>query len=277
MDGLVAEPVSALSEGQLARVQAIYEEAFRPDLRVPFGELTTPGRVDQTFVALEGAVPAGLAALRLLGSVQWSFLRYFAITGERRSQGLGRRFWRLLHPLLQAQAWPTRVVFEVEDPSEAAGAQAERVIRQRRMAFWTACGARLLSAPGYVLPDYTGSGVTEPMLLMAASPRLTAASCGSWSWRSTPTGTACRPLIPSGGTPWRQPLPEPGLAGRRLVVATIRANSAVTSSWVRSAGQAWTSARAQRAQRSMVRLTTTSGPGGSASTRTPTRSSGRSG
>ena len=97
-------------------------------------------------------MPAGVAALRLLGSVQWSFLRYFAITGERRSQGLGRRFWRLLHPLLRAQAWPTRVVFEVEDPGEAAGAQAERVIRQRRMAFWTACGARLLPAPGYVLP-----------------------------------------------------------------------------------------------------------------------------
>jgi len=93
-----------------------------------------------------------------------------SITGERRSQGLGRRFWRLLHPLLRAQAWPTRVVFEVEDPDEAAGAQAERVIRQRRMAFWTACGARLLPAPGYVLPDYTGSGVTEPMLLMASSP-----------------------------------------------------------------------------------------------------------
>jgi hypothetical protein len=166
----MAEPVSALSEGQLARVQAICEEAFHPALRVPFQELTTPGRADQTFVALESGVPAGVAALRLLGSVQWSFLRYFAITGERRSQGLGRRFWRLLPPLLQAQGWPTRVVLEVEDPGEAAGAQAERVIRQRRTAFWTACGARLLPVPGYVLPDYTGSGVTEPMLLMAASP-----------------------------------------------------------------------------------------------------------
>jgi len=32
----------------------------------------------------------------LLGSVQWSFLRYFAIAGERRSKGLGRQFWQLL-------------------------------------------------------------------------------------------------------------------------------------------------------------------------------------
>jgi hypothetical protein len=40
-------------------------------------------------------------------------------------------------------AWPTRVIFEVEDPPEAAGDEAQRVIRERRLRFWTACGARL--------------------------------------------------------------------------------------------------------------------------------------
>ena len=54
--------------------------------------------------------------------------------------------------------------------ADAAGDDAERVIRDRRISFWTACGARLLPAPGYVLPDYTASGTTEPMLLMAATP-----------------------------------------------------------------------------------------------------------
>jgi hypothetical protein len=42
---------------------------------------------DQTFVAMEGKAPAGVAALRLLCSVQWSFLRYLAITAERRAKG----------------------------------------------------------------------------------------------------------------------------------------------------------------------------------------------
>jgi hypothetical protein len=164
--GLVATSISGLNESQVARLHAIYAEAFASELRVPFRELTAPGRADQTFVAMENAEPLGLASLRLLGSVRWSFLRYFAITRNRRSQGVGRQFWRLIGPLLRDARWPDRVVFEVEDPADAA-AREERLIRQRRIQFWTACGARLLPAPGYVLPDYTGSGMTEPMLLMA--------------------------------------------------------------------------------------------------------------
>jgi hypothetical protein len=168
--GLVVQPADTLSEDQLGRVRAIYEDAFSQDLRVPFSELIQPGSADQMLVAMDGNVPAGFAALRLLRSVEWSFLRYFAIAGERRSQGLGRQFWQLLHLTLRNAAWPARVIFEVEDPAEATGDEAEQVIRERRLSFWTACGARLLPVFEYVLPDYTGSGMTEPMLLMAATP-----------------------------------------------------------------------------------------------------------
>lgn len=169
MAGLVATAIAGISENQLARVQAIYSEAFTSELRVPFSELTAPGGADQTFVALENVEPVGLAALRLLGSVRWSFLRYFAIAEDRRSQGVGRQFWGLVGALLRDAHWPERVVFEVEDPADAE-AEAEGLIRERRINFWTACGARLLPAPGYVLPDYTGTGPTEPMLLMAGGP-----------------------------------------------------------------------------------------------------------
>ena len=170
MAGLVVKSVDTLSEEQLARTQVIYEGAFSQDLRVPFSELTRHDHADLTLVAMDGSAPAGVAALRRLGSVEWSFLRYFAIAGERRSQGLGRRFWQLLHQSLRDEAWPACVIFEVEDPGEAAGDEAEREIRERRISFWTACGARLLPASEYVLPDYTASGTTEPMLLMAAAP-----------------------------------------------------------------------------------------------------------
>jgi hypothetical protein len=167
MAGFVVESIDALTDEQVRRVQVIYEDSFNPDLRVPFNELGQPGSADRTFVALNGLEVVGFAALRLLGSVRWSFLRYFATTRERRSQGVGRRFWHLLNWSLQAEVWPARIVFEVEDPKEAADDDVEQVIRQRRIDFWLACGARLLPAPGYVLPDYTGSGITEPMLLMA--------------------------------------------------------------------------------------------------------------
>lgn len=170
MAGLLVRPVDTLSDEQLAGVRAIYERGFSQDLRVPFTELTRQSHADQTFVSMDGLAPVGFAALRRLGSVDWSFLRYFAIAGERRSQGLGRRFWQLLHHSLRNQAWPTCIIFEVEDPGEAAGDDTERVIRERRISFWTTCGARLLPVPGYVLPDYTASGTTEPMLLMASTP-----------------------------------------------------------------------------------------------------------
>jgi hypothetical protein len=175
MAGLVVTAAEALSEDQLAAVRVIYEGAFGPELRVPFRDLTRHGHADLTFVAMQGPVPAGFAAMRRLGSVEWTFLRYFAIAGERRSQGLGRQFWQLLHRALRKQAWPARVIFEVEDPGEAAGDEAERATRERRISFWTACGARLLPVSGYVLPDYTASGTTEPMLLMAVTPAPAAA------------------------------------------------------------------------------------------------------
>jgi hypothetical protein len=47
---------------------------------------------DQMCVALEGTMPAGFAALKLLGSVDWTFLRYFAIDRRRQGQGLGHEF-----------------------------------------------------------------------------------------------------------------------------------------------------------------------------------------
>jgi hypothetical protein len=175
---LIVEVVGELGAMQLGQVRVIYENAFRPDLRVPFAELTAAGDADRTFAALDGPDAVGLAALRLLGSVRWSFLRYFAIAGERRSQGLGRQFWRLLQRSLGEERWPARIVFEVEDPAESAGDDAERLIRRRRIHFWTACGARLLPVPGYVLPDYTGSGMTEPMLLMADARAMTAVAHG---------------------------------------------------------------------------------------------------
>jgi len=170
MTGLGITSVGGLSDQQLSQVRVIYEEAFAADLRVPFGELSQPDDANQMFVAVDGTMPVGFAALRLLGSVDWTFLRYFAVGLGRQSQGLGREFWQLVRVALSEEAWPERIVFEVEHPGDAGADQAERAVRERRVRFWTACGARLLPAPEYVAPDYTGSGVIEPMLLMAVTP-----------------------------------------------------------------------------------------------------------
>lgn len=168
MTALTAAPAPELSAVQLERVAAIYADSFSDDLRVPFTELSQPADVNRLLVALARTAPVGFAAVRLLRSVGWTFLRYFAIDRARRSQGYGGEYWRILRAALAAGDWPARVVFEVEDPAEAADDAAECLLRRRRIAFWTAAGAHLLPVPGYVMPDYTGAG-TEPVLLMAGA------------------------------------------------------------------------------------------------------------
>jgi Acetyltransferase (GNAT) family len=171
MGKLEIAAIGALNQAQLRQVREIYDEAFPPALRVPFADLIKTGELDQMHVALDGSEPAGFASLRMLPSAEWTFLRYFAVAAPRRSQGAGRRFWQLVQAAVGAAGWPDRIVFEVEDPDEAGEDDAERLVRVRRLRFWAGCGARLLTVPGYVLPDYTGSGIIEPILLMASDPR----------------------------------------------------------------------------------------------------------
>ena len=171
MGELEIAAIGTLSPAQLRQVGEIYDEAFPPALRVPFGELINTGELDQMLVALDGSAPTGFASLRMLPSASWTFLRYFAVAAPRRSQGAGRQLWQLVQASLSAAGWPDRIVFEVEDPDEAGEDDAERPVRERRIRFWAGCGARLLPVAGYVLPDYTGSGITEPILLMASDPR----------------------------------------------------------------------------------------------------------
>jgi hypothetical protein len=158
---------SELTRYQRDQVVEIYGQAFPPELRVPFAELATPGPSRVMHVAVNGHEPIGFAASMLLGQTGWTFLRYYCISATSRRRGVGLRFWRLLLTALDAAAWPTRIVFEVEDPRHAETDAAEESVRKARIAFWERCGARLLPVDGYVMPDLAGLSAPEPMRLMA--------------------------------------------------------------------------------------------------------------
>jgi hypothetical protein len=163
------EHIGELTASQAARVEEIYQQAFAPHHRVPFAELATTGPDDMLVAAVDGGEPVGFAALRPLRAADWTFLRYYAIAADRRGSGLGQRFWRLLKPAVEAACWPARIVFEVEDPESVDG-HGPREAAAARIAFWTRCGCQLLPVTGYVMPDYSGVGHPEPMLLMAIDP-----------------------------------------------------------------------------------------------------------
>ncbi len=158
-----------LTGRQRGRVREIYQQAFAPHHRVPFGELAATGPADMLLAAVDGDEPVGFAAARLLGAAGWTFLRYYGVAAGRRGTGLGQRFWRLFRPAVQAAGWPARIAFEVEDPEHMAS-HGTRQTAVARIAFWTRCGCQLLPVTGYVMPDISGLGSPEPMLLMASDP-----------------------------------------------------------------------------------------------------------
>jgi Acetyltransferase (GNAT) family len=166
LDDLRVVRCDELTPDQQDQVISIYAQAFAPELRVPFAELAAPGPAGLMHVAVDGSEPVGFAANMLLGQTGWTFLRYYGVSATRRRHGIGRRFWPLLLTALEAASFPVRIVFEVEDPREAAADLAEKGVRDARIAFWERCGARLLPVDGYVMPDLVGLAAPEPMRLM---------------------------------------------------------------------------------------------------------------
>jgi len=171
MEGFRVVPAGDLTGQQRSRIAEIYHRAFAPHHRVPFGELAATGPADILLAAVDGDEPVGFAAARKLGTAGWTFLRYYGIAAERRGTGLGQRFWRLFGPAVQAAGWPARIAFEVEDPEHMAS-HGTRQTAAARIAFWSRCGCRLLPVAGYVMPDISGLGPPEPMLLMASDPAM---------------------------------------------------------------------------------------------------------
>lgn len=169
-DGLAVVPAADLDAHQAGALDAIYEQAFPPHLRIPLAELAASSPRDRFLTALDGGEPVGFAALRRLSAADWVFLRYYAVATQRRRSGVGLRFWRRVGPTLAAAGWPARIAFEVEDPADVPDDEAERQIRLSRIRFWESCGAVAQPVPGYVMPPLTDIGYAEPMVLMAAEP-----------------------------------------------------------------------------------------------------------
>lgn len=151
-------PAGELSGEALDSVRQIFEEAFSARLRSPFENLLA----DQMYVLTDGPLPRGFAVLRKLGPTPWIFLRYFAV--GPRGQGVGAAFWTQLVQHL-AETGYTRIVWDVEDPSEDGTDPDEAEIRLRRIAFYTRLGGVVLPVSDYREPEGQGS---HPMLLMTA-------------------------------------------------------------------------------------------------------------
>lgn len=149
---------------QLAAVEAIYEDAFPPDLRAPFETLLA----DRLVVRVSpGGVPEGLAVLRALGATGWVFLRYYAV--GVRGGGVGTSMLGELATLLASEGC-SLLVWDVEDPDEPGLSDEHVTEHRRRIAFYERAGGVLLPVRDYAPPHGDDLDEHAPALRLMCMP-----------------------------------------------------------------------------------------------------------
>jgi GNAT superfamily N-acetyltransferase len=162
---VILAPLGGAGRDVVEAARRIYVDGFPQRQREPFDALIESVRTGDElgWVQLDNDVPTGIAFARLLTSVDWLFLEYYAIDRSIRSRGYGTALW---HSMLDATP-VRRVILEVEEPEEVEEVEEphEQPIRERRIRFYERLGAQLIENVEYVVPDLTGSG-TEELRLM---------------------------------------------------------------------------------------------------------------
>jgi len=150
-----------LSPVQRRQVGTILAASFRPEYHVELERLLGPDRRVYVKVDDVGEV-LGFATTQLLAPLGVHHLGYLAVAPAGRNRGVGTSLLR--HVLERARVdGAGAVVLEVEDPDETDDPE-ERVLRERRIGFYTRVGAVRLPLT-WLVPYADGSG-TEPMYLL---------------------------------------------------------------------------------------------------------------
>ena len=142
-------------------VRRIYEASFPESVRAPWDTIAHH-RDDEELLVLVDDGPVGFALVRYLGDTAYTFVRYFAVDGTRRSQGHGARLLDGLRQHLESRAC-TALLLDVEAPDTDPAHAADD---QRRIAFYERHGLRLLPVPDYAPPEHGATGEQVALLLM---------------------------------------------------------------------------------------------------------------
>lgn len=174
---LIARQIQ-LGTPQSAQLRAIYLDSFPPYERADFSFLLQSTRAGERwlFTATQNDAVLGFALLVPFIARNVHLLEYLAVARDARGCGIGGQ---LLEHVITVARQPRTVrglLIEVEHEEE--GDAAERVVRQRRIAFYTRHGARLVDAvPQYRAPLADRAGTMRlrllwlPVMTDAAVPR----------------------------------------------------------------------------------------------------------
>jgi GNAT superfamily N-acetyltransferase len=164
--------VADADDSAFGAARGIYEAGIPAAVRAPFHELVDARPDERMQLLLDGpGQVVGVALVRDLGQTRWTFLRYFVVTAHQRGQGIGSRLWSALCRDLGARG-RERLLFDVEDPDDAAADPHEVDERQRRVRFYRRLGADLveLADPASYAPPHHGEAGTTaiPLRLLGA-------------------------------------------------------------------------------------------------------------
>jgi GNAT superfamily N-acetyltransferase len=130
-------------------------------VRAPWSYLVDH-RVDERFVVLidVDATPVGMVLIRQLGDTRMAFVRYLAVSPDRRDRGLGAHLVAQMRESLRAEGIGV-LLLDVEAPHGEHAADD-----RRRISFYQRCGLDLLDVPEYAPPEHGETGEVVPLLLM---------------------------------------------------------------------------------------------------------------
>lgn len=154
-------PFHALTEAQLDRVVAIYEEALAAPWEWPpaliRGLAEARGTTRWALAALREGDPAGFIVVEYLPGVRAWYIRYFAVRADLRGQGWGSAILTEVLAAIEGAAAPEAaagsrgVMLEAEATS--ASSDPESILRRRRQAFYRSHGAIVTGATAPRPPD----------------------------------------------------------------------------------------------------------------------------
>lgn len=158
--------MTALSGDERRELVRIYESSFPEEERAGTDDLVLGIATNRIcYVAeLHGAL-VGFAVLVELAGAGCHFLEYTAVDRGLRGHGIGSVLLRhLRRDLAATHPDSAGVIFEVEDPGETTGEEAD--VRRRRIQFYVRNEASVVGCAGaYRAPNLAGAG-TVPFLLM---------------------------------------------------------------------------------------------------------------
>ena len=149
------------STDQQSGVADLYESAFPPAEREPFGSILAGDQTDELSVLVLLDDDGGVQALSVSSEISFPaiYLQYFAVDSSLRGKGIGTSFLTECLRTLRGQR-NLGVVLEVERPaSDPADAY-----RPRRIEFWRKGGAMLL-LDRFVVPRLSGESGDIEMTL----------------------------------------------------------------------------------------------------------------